>query len=292
MRLAHISDLHLLDLHGVSFKRFLNRRAIGGLNLLLRRAKEHRPEILESLIEDLLEEEIDHLVVSGDLSNLALESEFERVFHLLKLVGGRDRVSVVPGNHDYYTWHAADTRKFEKYFYPFMFRREFSDLDVDVYPYTKEVGDVLLVGVNSATRTLPPFSYGTLGDRQLELVEQVLAGREAATRLTCVVLHHALHKRDRLTELTSGLLNREKLLDMVDRHRVDLVLYGHDHRGVIWKRQQGGHTTTMVCCGSSTRLVDDPDLVARYRIVTIDQRRVRRVDTRVYDASIRRFVGE
>lgn len=291
MRLAHISDLHLLDLHGVTYRRFLNRRALGGLNLLLRRAREYRPEIFESLVEDLIKEEVDHVVVSGDVSNLALESEFERGFHLLKLLGGREKVSVVPGNHDYYTWGAADTRRFEKFFFPFMFGTDFSDLDVDVFPYTKLLGDLLLVGVNSATRTIPPWSYGTLGKRQLELVERVLAGREASTRVTCIVLHHTLHKRDRFTEVTSGLVNREKLIELVDRYRVDLVLYGHDHRGVVWKRDQRGHTATMICCGSSTRLVDDPDLIARYRIITIDERRVRRIETKVYDPYARRFVG-
>ena len=292
MRLAHISDLHLLDLHGVSLRRFMNRRLIGGLNLLVRRAREHRPKILETLVSDLIKEEFDHIVISGDLSNLALEPEFERVFHLVKLLGGWDKASVVPGNHDYYTWHAADTRKFEKYFYPFMFRREFSDLDVDVYPYTKVLGDLLLVGLNSATRTFPPFSYGTLGDRQLDLLERILSGPQAAAMITCLVLHHALHKRDLVTETTSGLLHRDRLLDLIDRFKVDLVLYGHDHRGRITKRAQEGHVSHLVCCGSSTRLVEDPALLARYRIVSIDQGRVRRIDTKVYDPVSRRFTLE
>lgn len=292
MRLAHISDLHLLDLTGVGFRRFMNRRLIGGINLLARRAREYRAEILETLVDDLLKEEVDHVAVSGDLSNLALEPEFERVFHLLRLLGGWDRVSVVPGNHDYYTFKAADSRKFEKYFFPFMFRREFSDLDVDVYPYRKRLGDVLLIGVNSATRTIPPGSYGTIGARQLELLDRILASPEAADAFTCLLLHHPLHHRDRLTEMTSGLLGRDALLGLIDKHRVDLVLHGHDHHARTYKREQSGHATTVICCGSSTRLVEDMQLVARYHIITIDSGRIRRVETRIFDANARRFFPE
>ncbi len=291
MRLAHVSDLHLLDLEGVSWKRFLNRRVFGGANLLFRRAREYRPEVVEVMVDDLLKEEVDHVAVSGDLTNLALEGEFDRVFHLFKLLGGRDKVSVVPGNHDYYTFAAAESRKFEKYFYPF-FDVGFSDLDVDIYPYQKRVGDLLIVGVNSATRTLPPMSYGTVGDRQLNLLDKVLGSAQARSCFTCLLMHHALHRRDRLTETMSGLLNRDRVLDLVDKHRVDLVLYGHDHRGRVWKREQQGHTTYLVCCGSSSRVVPDPARVARYRIIHIEEGRIRRIDTKVYDPIARRFMLE
>ena len=48
MRLAHISDLHVLDLKGIKPWRFLNKRVTGGLNLLLGRSKIHRPELLDT----------------------------------------------------------------------------------------------------------------------------------------------------------------------------------------------------------------------------------------------------
>jgi 3',5'-cyclic AMP phosphodiesterase CpdA len=292
MRLAHISDLHILDLYGVDWRRFLNRRVLGGMNVLVNRAREFRPEILEIAVEDILREGVDHVVVSGDLSNLAFEPEFDRVFHLLSLLGGYERVSVVPGNHDYYTARAADTRRFEKVFYPFMFRGEFSDLDVDIYPYRKRIGELLLLGVNSATRTLVPFSYGTLGQRQLDLLDRTLESAERSNLLTCVVMHHCLHRRDLVAEMSSGLLNRDRFLELALRQRVDLVLYGHDHRGLVWKKEQDGHALTLCCCGSTTRLSEDPRLVAKYRIVTIEQRRVRKLETKVYDPATRRFAYE
>ena len=44
MRIAHFSDLHLLDLEGVSPTRFLNKRLTGLLNIRLKRGHVHRAE--------------------------------------------------------------------------------------------------------------------------------------------------------------------------------------------------------------------------------------------------------
>ena len=43
MRVAHFSDLHVLDLEGVSTSRFLNKRFTGWVNLRLKRQHKHRP---------------------------------------------------------------------------------------------------------------------------------------------------------------------------------------------------------------------------------------------------------
>lgn len=291
MRLAHISDLHLLDTTGMTLKRMATtRRVFGGVNLLLNRAKEYRPEVLEVLVDDLLREGVDHIVVSGDVSNLALESEFERVFHLLKLLGNGLRVSVVPGNHDYYTAGAALTRRFEKTFYPFMFPEGFSDIDMDLYPYQKDLGDVVLFGVCSAIRNTPPLSHGRVGERQLARLEHMLTRPGLSGRLTCVVVHHALHARHALPEMTSRMLDRDAVLDVLHKSKVDLVLYGHDHVGQTWQREQPGKKTQFVCCGSSTRVTDDPVTMAKYRIYTIDTGRLRKLDTKLYDPSIRKFI--
>lgn len=291
MRLAHISDLHLLDTTGMTVGRMATtRRIFGGVNLLLNRAKEYRPEVLEVLVDDLLREGVEHIVVSGDVSNLALESEFERVFHLLKLLGNGQRVSVVPGNHDYYTAGAALTRRFEKTFYPFMFPEGFSDMDLDLYPYQKDLGEVVLFGVCSAIRNTPLLSHGRVGERQLARLEQMLSRPALAGRLTCVVVHHALHARHALPELTSRMLDRDAVLDVLHRCKVDLVLYGHDHVGQAWQREQPGKKTQFVCCGSSTRVTDDPVTMAKYRIYTIDTGRIRKFETKIYDPSIRKYI--
>ena len=103
-RLAHISDLHLLSLRGATVLSFLNKRVTGGANLLLRRAHAHQLALVERALADLAEADVDHLVVTGDLSNLSLAAEFELAHELLRGFGDGRRVSVIPGNHDRYTY--------------------------------------------------------------------------------------------------------------------------------------------------------------------------------------------
>ncbi|MFH1532781.1 MAG: metallophosphoesterase [Pseudomonadota bacterium] len=289
MRIAHISDLHILDLAGVRVGRFANRRLIGGANLVLRRRGQYRADILERLIEDILREGVDHVAITGDLSNLALESEFERVFHLIKLLGGYDRVSVVPGNHDYYTGGAIAARRFEKFFHGFMYQG-YSDLKTVFYPYSKVLGDVVLVGLNSACHTTPPMSYGTLSAKQLDAADKILSSSRVRNLRKVVLLHHTLHRRPWHTEATTRLVNRESLLRVLMRNRVDLALYGHDHQGRMWELDEGGHRLHLVNCGSSTRLGPQPDQRARYRLITVElEAGVRRIETKVYDPNERRF---
>ena len=114
MRIAHLSDLHLLDLKGVHPRRFLNRRVTGMVNLLTKRRNAHSPQIFERLLEDILEQNVDHVVITGDVTNLALESEFERVAAYLRLLWDYQHVSLVPGNHDYYTGGARRAQRFGK----------------------------------------------------------------------------------------------------------------------------------------------------------------------------------
>ncbi len=289
MRIAHISDLHILDLAGISAGRFANRRLIGGLNLALRRRGQYRTDILERLIEDILREDVDHVAITGDLSNLALESEFERVFHLVKLLGGYDRVSVVPGNHDYYTAGAIAARRFEKFFNGFMYQG-YSDLKTVFYPYSKVLGDVLLVGLNSACHTTPPMSYGTISAKQLDATDKILSSSRFRNLRKVVLLHHTLHRQAWHTEATTRLVNRENLLRVLMRNRVDLALYGHDHHGKVWEVDEGGHRLHLINCGSSTRLGPQPHQRARYHLITIElERGVRRIETKVYDPDERRF---
>ena len=61
---------------------------------------------------------IDHVVITGDLTNLALEPEFELAREVIRDDLGLDasRVSIVPGNHDVYTSGSERTLRFSRYF--------------------------------------------------------------------------------------------------------------------------------------------------------------------------------
>src|SRR5579872_6414533 len=102
MKIAHLSDLHLLALQGVPARRFLNKRLTGWVNLRLKRGSIHRASYVQAIAQEITRIDVDHVVVTGDLTNLALEAEFELVRDLFERELGIDpsRVTVVPGNHD------------------------------------------------------------------------------------------------------------------------------------------------------------------------------------------------
>ena len=126
--LAHISDLHLLALDGVRLRDWLGKRLTGGLNLLANRGGQFPLSVAHALIADLQAQEPDHLIVSGDVTNLAFEAEFRLVRETLERLSlPSERVTVVPGNHDYYTQQSAKADPFGRWLAPYLDGERFAD---------------------------------------------------------------------------------------------------------------------------------------------------------------------
>jgi 3',5'-cyclic AMP phosphodiesterase CpdA len=121
MRIAHLSDLHLLDLEGAVPRRLFNKRVTGWVNLKLKRSHRHKPAPVLAAAVELKRMGVDHVVITGDLSNLALEREFDRVRELVDELGlDPAHVSIVPGNHDAYTRGAVRSGRFFSWFSAFV----------------------------------------------------------------------------------------------------------------------------------------------------------------------------
>src|ERR1700749_974962 len=100
--LAHLSDPHLPPLPAARFGDLINKRVFGYLNWTRNRHKYQRREVLDALVTDLHARAPDHIAVTGDFVNLALEAEYAPARAWLESVGAPDRVTVIPGNHDAY----------------------------------------------------------------------------------------------------------------------------------------------------------------------------------------------
>ncbi|HEX7601758.1 MAG TPA: metallophosphoesterase, partial [Polyangiaceae bacterium] len=73
MHIAHFSDLHVLSLEGVGAMRFMNKRLSGLANLRFKRQHAHRTSYVRAVAKEIARVRADHVVVTGDLTNLALE---------------------------------------------------------------------------------------------------------------------------------------------------------------------------------------------------------------------------
>ena len=80
----------------------VGKRAFGYLNWTRNRHKFHSRDVLDALVSDMRAQTPDHIAVTGDLVNLALEAEFAPSRAWLESIGPPDLVTVIPGNHDAY----------------------------------------------------------------------------------------------------------------------------------------------------------------------------------------------
>jgi 3',5'-cyclic AMP phosphodiesterase CpdA len=216
--LAHLSDPHLAPLPAARLRDLAGKRAFGYLNWTRNRHKFHRRDVLDALVSDMQAQAPDHIAITGDLVNLALEAEFAPSRAWLESVGAPDRVTVIPGNHFAEAWgHYFDGD-------------DGRDGGV-TFPSLRRRGPLALISVSSAVPTPPLMATGRLGRTQLDTLEGVLARLSAQQAFRVLLIHHPLHSDSRVKRLTDS----SKLLALLKQHGVELILHGHDHvHSTIW----------------------------------------------------------
>jgi 3',5'-cyclic AMP phosphodiesterase CpdA len=288
MRVVQISDLHIPDFEAIQLRDFMNKRLTGGLNLLTKRRGAHPPEVAERLVEDITYQNVDHVVVTGDITNLSLPGEFQRAARLLRNLGGYERLTVVPGNHDVYTQGAADQKRFESYFGHLLFKTE-ENWEDWTFPAVKRVGDLLIIALSSAIPTPPFMAYGRVGEEQLNRLPELLK-EHPGDLFRIALVHHNLHRRrSRMSEATAALQDRDSVVARLSMLNMDLVLHGHTHVAHRFSITRGERSMLVVGCGSSTWDSTNPAHVARYNVYDIENGELAKIRTRVYDRSRRRF---
>jgi 3',5'-cyclic AMP phosphodiesterase CpdA len=232
----HLSDVHVqVDYLRLPLRRFGWRRAVAQLEFtLLNRSSYYRDAqaTLRRIAAEASAVGADHVVLTGDLTGLALEEEFAQAREALgPLAEDPSRFSLIPGNHDRYTAHAVRQRRFERHF-GHLLKSDLPHLALeDGYPYVRLVGDSLAVVGLDSTR-LPPvpgLSFGALGKRQLAALAKILQAPELARRAVLALVHHApLHRSGRKDNLVHGLWDAGALLELLTG-RAASIHHGHIH---------------------------------------------------------------
>jgi 3',5'-cyclic AMP phosphodiesterase CpdA len=275
-RIAHVSDLHVLSPASVKWHRILfNKRITGQANLILKRGRVHRREYLLAVLSAAAAQS-DHVVVTGDITNLAFEHEYEEARVLLDDVGRSVEVTVVPGNHDIYLPSIHHEGRFLRHFETFL-QSDLPELACEVpagrFPCVKLRGRVAIIALSSAVPRPPFIAAGYLGTAQLAALERVLAHPEVARRTPVVLVHHPpVDARPRLVQLQDGLVDATALRSALTPLARGLVLFGHLHLRVRCSLPTAIGALDVI--GASGAGLDHPDASVRagFNLYEIDDR--------------------
>ena len=276
--LAHLSDLHATPIPLRSVPSMSFKQTLGWLKWTLQRSKEHRTEVLDALVADLQTAQPDHVVVTGDLTNLGMEVEFPAAVTWLQRLGGPQRVSIVPGNHDTYTFSSPTVlwRHWLEYLQsdsqdrttPSATSLSESKQCCD-FPTLRIRGPVALIGVSSAQPTNLFYANGSVGKTQLERLEHLLHNLAESSLCRVVLIHHPLSKE--------GITQRRRLSDaqamqeVLQRAGADLVLHGHTHRTSMVTVPGRDNPIPVVGVRSSSAIGRKPHKRARYHLYRIER---------------------
>jgi 3',5'-cyclic AMP phosphodiesterase CpdA len=221
-RFLHCSDIHLLSVEGSAAHEFLNKRLTGVLNLLVSRRRKHDESIFAAMLKKGAELGVDAVAITGDLTNLSLESEFAWAAQQLEASGLR--FFVIPGNHDAYVDEVTTAGRFLAHFG----RHALGDENSALYPMVRRTNECALIGVSSALATAWFSAAGEIGSQQLKRLDELLRVCGEANLVRIVMVHHPVtppfdHRRRGLRDAAAF---RATLL----RAGAELVLHGHEHR--------------------------------------------------------------
>jgi 3',5'-cyclic AMP phosphodiesterase CpdA len=284
MRIAHLSDLHVLSPGSMQWRSLaFNKRLTGYATILFHRGRVFRRDYLDAVLV-AAGHDADHVVITGDITNLALESEYEVAARMIEELARSVEVTIVPGNHDLYVPSVQRDGRFARYFAPYGIS-DLPDLAVDVpagrFPFVQLRGPVAIIGLSSAVPRPPFVSAGYLGQRQIDALTRILAHPEVTRRTPVFLVHHEpIDQRFRIEQLRSGLTDARIFREALGDLARGLVLFGHLH---IRKRAvlptSAGHLD-LVCATSAALDSTSDDARAGYNTYEIDDAgRIEAIDT-------------
>jgi 3',5'-cyclic AMP phosphodiesterase CpdA len=261
--LAHVSDPHLPPLPRPRLSELAGKRVLGYLNWTRNRHRYHRRDVVDVLMSDLQAQVPDHIAVTGDLVNLALEAEFAPALAWLESVGPPDRVTLVPGNHDAYV--RATAHRFAEDWKSYLAGDTAPDPGA-IFPSLRRRGPVALIGVSSAVPTPPFLATGWLGKTQIEVLERLLATLASEDAFRILLVHHPIRSNARAKRLTDS----SDLRELLKRYGVEMILHGHDHvHSTIWVEGPNGSSIPAIGVPSASALAHGHYPHAAYNLFSI-----------------------
>lgn len=257
-RIAHLSDAHVLD-PGPS-------RTRAGWSMRTRFLSFGRPldaagrqRKLRRAIDAAKRVGADHVVISGDLTEIGAPGEYETLAEVLHDSAlPPERVTLVPGNHDLYSdaggWRWALEGPLLAY----------APTSAGEPGKIVEAGAAMIMPLDATFHQPVTRSAGIMADSTLELVARRATDAKLAGRPLVVVQHHPPFERaTSAMHWLDGLVGAARMMQVMEAFRNLFVLHGHLHHII----------DRALSCGiprifGATAVVDDRD-AARIRLYDV-----------------------
>jgi 3',5'-cyclic AMP phosphodiesterase CpdA len=243
LRIAHLSDLHLLDSRW-SWSALRSKRWVALWNQRINPHRRFTTEPLDKLPEQLCQWQVDWVLMTGDWVATGETEEYVRAGQFAdRLAQAGLKLLTVPGNHDQYTQAAYRKERFYQTLSPYCFP-------------THPVGSVPLnnrwtaIGLDTA---VPRSCLDSRGSFTAAMEASLRPALELEQQLI-ILNHYPLFSSGKPWRDLVGCKRLQQLL--YKRSNVRLYLHGHNHKTTI--TQQPCYPPTLDC-GSAT-LLPEPTL--------------------------------
>ncbi|KAL0479973.1 metA [Acrasis kona] len=262
--LVHMSDIHIWQpqyfTNPITLGSILTnnkwrdmKQAQGYLNVAFNRGpNSYHPDLFTKGLKDIIKHDFDHLLITGDITNISLNDEFQRVRDLLNenyldAIPNNDKSEVwryctaIPGNHDAYTPTSVDLDLFGKYFGDTLGYYKHSETcslhgrfpAIKIIQTQCKTTNVIVLSLCTGVPTKPFVAAGTFGGTQLkdasdilDQAQQHLHTQGVATMYKIILMHHPpiVRHKESWSESLHGMSQHDKKLidDFCSDHDVDL----------------------------------------------------------------------
>jgi Icc protein len=220
--IAQLTDLHLLE-DSYADRPFGPRARLSYLSFGRRLDPHQRKERVADALEEVRARSVDHLLITGDLTEDGHLEQFEVLAELLTQSRiPAERITLVPGNHDAYTDGGAFAEALRGPLKP--------------YAATSSIGtalrfrDLTIVPVSTAFHQSPLRSAGAIAPEELESLAVITKDPSLAGRPLVFAQHHPPGRLlIPLLQWIDGLAEHTVLSDLFDRCPHLHVMHGHTH---------------------------------------------------------------
>jgi 3',5'-cyclic AMP phosphodiesterase CpdA len=193
------------------------------------------------------------------------------------------KLTVLPGNHDVWSYEAAEKFRFLRALGP---DGRGMRSAVQSFPHSVLLGDdAVLIALDSARWGEDPWATpGKVGSQQLRAVRELIREHARSERVVLLALHHHLVlPPERVASdarvARMPLADADQLVRLLAEVPIAAVLHGHRHVAFRLDLPGAARPTPVLCAGSASRVADEPIRRARAYVYEVDRSGLKNVES-------------